>query len=280
MTRHRSEPLASAPNGLPTTSPALLEVDDGVAWVTLNRPDALNAMNGALMDGLHEALSMAASDDEVRCVVLRGNGRSFCAGGDVGMMAERRQQAAEAASLGALLDLQTRELERRAEAVILLHSMPKPTLAVLHGHVVGGGLSLALAADLRIAAEGTRLRVQFSKVGLSGDFGISYFLQHLLRGAKARELLLLDEPVGTDAAMQLGLLTAVHTVEELADAAATLARRLADGPTIAYGRMKDNLRAAETQSLEDVLRLESLNQRISANAAVVRENAADPAPGR
>jgi 2-(1,2-epoxy-1,2-dihydrophenyl)acetyl-CoA isomerase len=258
-------------------TPVRLDVEDAVAWVTLNRPTSLNAMNGALMDGLHDALSAAAEDPGVLCVVLRGAGSSFCAGGDIGMMAERRQQAAEAASLGALLDLQHRELERRSQAVTLLHTMPKPTVAVLHGHVVGGGLGLALAADLRIAAQGTRLRVQFSRVGLSGDYGISYFLTYLLGGAKARELLFLDPEVGTDEATRLGLLTAVYPADELGAAAGALARRLADGPTIAYGRMKDNLRAAATGSLEDVIRLEAINQRFSANAAVVRSEAPGPA---
>jgi 2-(1,2-epoxy-1,2-dihydrophenyl)acetyl-CoA isomerase len=255
--------------------PVRLDVEGSIAWVTLNRPDSLNAMNGGLMDGLHDALCAAAGDSAVRCVVVRGAGRSFCSGGDVGMMAERRQQAAEASSLGALLDLQHRELERRSQAVTLLHTMPKPTLAVLHGHVVGGGLGVALAADLRIAAAGTTLRVQFSRVGLSGDYGISYFLSQLLGGGKARELLLLDPVVDTDEATRLGLLTAVHPADELAGAADALARRLADGPTIAYGRMKDNLRAAATQSLEEVLRLEAMNQRFSANATVVRSGGPD-----
>jgi 2-(1,2-epoxy-1,2-dihydrophenyl)acetyl-CoA isomerase len=256
-------------------TPVRLEVEDAIAWVTLDRPDSLNAMNGGLMDGLHDSLCAAADDPGVRCVVVRGAGRSFCSGGDVGMMAERRRQAAEAPSLGALLDLQHRELERRSQAVTLLHTMPKPTLAVLHGHVVGGGLGVALAADLRIAAVGTTLRVQFSRVGLSGDFGISYFLSQLLGGAKARELLLLDPEVDTDEATRLGLLTAVHPADELAGAADALARRLAEGPTIAYGRMKDNLRAAATHSLEEVLRLEAMNQRFSASAAVVRSGGSD-----
>jgi 2-(1,2-epoxy-1,2-dihydrophenyl)acetyl-CoA isomerase len=262
----------SGPNRVDHNLPVLLDRDDGIAWVTLNRPQSLNAMNGALMDGLLDALAAAAEDPDIRCVVLRGAGRSFCSGGDVEMMAERRQQAAAAPSVGALLDLQHRELDRRSQAVALLHTMPKPTVAVLHGHVVGGGLGLALAADLRVAAVGTKLRVQFSRVGLSGDFGISYFLTHLLGGAKARELLLLDPSVDIDEAARLGLLTAVYPAEELDTATQALARRLADGPTVAYGRMKDNLRAAETQSLEEVLRLEAMNQRFSANAAVVRSD--------
>src|SRR5437867_3956345 len=112
-------PLPAASNdsivtddGVAASAAVLLTVEDGIAWVTLNRPEALNAMNGALMDGVHDALSAAAADADVRCVVLRGAGTSFCSGGDVGMMAERRQQAAAAASLGDLLDLQHRELER------------------------------------------------------------------------------------------------------------------------------------------------------------------------
>jgi len=245
--------------------PVLVERADGVAWIMLNRPEALNAMNGPLMDERLNALTAAAEDRAVRCVMLRGAGTSFCAGGDVAMIADRRRQAAEAESLGALLDEQQRELERRAAASALLYAMPKPTVAVLHGHVVGGGLSLALAADLRIAAEGTRMRVQFGRVGLSGDFGITYFLQRLLGSAKARELMLLDPRIEAAEALRLGLLTSVHPENELAGAAEQVAQRLASGPTIAFGRMKDNLIAAENAPLSEVLRIEALNGRISAN---------------
>lgn len=246
-------------------SPVLLDVTEGIAFVTLNRPESLNAMNAELMSHLRQLLAELAHDQAIRCVVLRGAGRAFCSGGDVRDIASRRQAAAEGASLGATLEEQSRSMLYHEDSIRLLHTMPKPTLAVVHGHAIGGGLSFALACDLRIVARNAKLRVGFRKRSLSGDFGIAYFLTHTVGAAKARELLLLDPMVDGSRAFELGLATAVAEDHELEAKALELAIELASGPTIAMGRMKDNVFAAETLSLDDALRLEAMNIRVSAN---------------
>lgn len=253
-------------------SPLLVEVEDQVAWVTMNRPASLNAMSIDLMDGLVDRLRELGADKAVRCVGLRGAGRAFSAGGDVGDIVRRRAEADSAASLGALLDDQYRLMLRHVESVRLLREMPKPTVAAVQGHAVGGGLSLALACDIRIVATDAALRVGFAARSLSGDFGISYLLTHTVGSARARELMLLDQPIDGSEALAMGLATRACPPAELADAAAELAQRLAGGPTIAMGRMKENLTAAETMSLEGLLRVESMNQRVSANTSDAAES--------
>ncbi|MEE9245190.1 MAG: enoyl-CoA hydratase-related protein, partial [Gemmatimonadota bacterium] len=165
---------------------------DGVTLITLNRPDSLNAMGGQLMPLLAEHLADCAADEAVRCVVLTGAGRAFCAGGDVKAMAaggdappgddRKRSPAAELA--GAVQTL--RESQRRTSYA--LHTMPKPTIAMVNGHAVGAGLSLALACDLRIASEQAKFGTVFRNVGFSGDFGGSYFLPRLVGMERARQL--------------------------------------------------------------------------------------------
>ena len=268
MSTARDQPLAGSEASEPSV---LIEVENGIGFAILNRPDHLNAMNVALMYELRGGLERLAGDPAVRCVVLRGAGRAFCAGGDVSEIAERRAAAARAPSQGALIETQTRTMIWHTASIRLLHEMPKPTVAVVHGHAVGGGMALALACDIRNVAETARLRVGFAPHSLSGDFGISYLLTHIVGGARARELMMLDPVIDGAEAGRLGLATAVHPDADLADAGARCARQLADGPTIALGRMKDNLLAAETERLEQVLQLEAINQRVSANTADAAE---------
>lgn len=245
----------------------LVTVEDGMAWITLNRPSSLNAMNVEMMDGLLLVLDRLAADSRVRCVGLRGAGRAFCAGGDVNEILKRQKAAGDASSTGALIEQQYRTMIGHVRSTRLLHEMPKPTIAAVHGHAVGGGLSLALACDIRVVAETARLRVGFAARSLSGDFGISHLLTHVVGGAKARELMLLDPVVDGVEAARIGLATRVCSDDQLADVAGQVGAQLASGPTIAFGRMKDNLLAAETMSLEEFLRVESMNQRVSASTA-------------
>lgn len=250
---------------LPSNDDAVIIDREGpIAWVTMNRPEVLNAMNGQLMDELREALAVLTQERRVRCVVLRGAGRAFSSGGDLRMMAERREQERGDIPTGQLMEEHHRDLLRRSEASVLLATMPKPTLAVLHGHVVGGGLALALACDFRIAGAGAKLRSGFANNGLSGDFGIAYFLNAALGGTKAREILMLDPVISASEALELGLVTAVHADAGLAAEANAFAHRIADGPTLAFGRMKDNLRAARSMSLGAAMEVEALNQRVAA----------------
>jgi 2-(1,2-epoxy-1,2-dihydrophenyl)acetyl-CoA isomerase len=231
----------------------LLEsVSDRVATLTLNRPDRLNALSTPMIDALLEALPRLAADPQIAVVVLTGAGRGFCAGGDVKSMAEGSSQ------LG--LEDAVQRLRGKMEISRLLHEIPKPTIAMVNGPAAGAGLSMALACDLRIAAQSARFITAFVNVGFSGDFGGSYFLSKLVGTAKARELYYTGEPLDAAAALALGIVNRVVPDAELAGAAMTLAARLARGPGIALGLMKQNFNAAETGSLSELLDLEALRQ--------------------
>jgi len=230
----------------------LLEViDEGVAVLTLNRPDRLNAMSPAMLDLLLEALTRLARDPAIGAVVLTGSGRAFCAGGDVKAMAEGREFG------GDTLEDKAQALRARMEVSRWLHEMPKPTIAMVRGAAAGAGLSLALACDLRIAAESARFATAFARVGYSGDFGGSYFLSLLVGTAKARELYFTAEIVDAAQALALGLVNRVVPEARLTEETLTLARKLAKGPRVAYRYMKRNFNAAETASLTQMLDLEA-----------------------
>ncbi len=230
----------------------LLErVTDGVAVLTLNRPDRLNALSRAMMDGLAEALPRLAEDPAVGVVVLTGAGRAFCAGGDVKAMAEGGEAE------GATLEERAQALRARMEVSRWLHEMPKPCLAMIRGAAAGAGLSLALACDLRVAGDTARLGTAFARVGYSGDFGGSYFLTRLVGTARARELYFTADLLDAHQALGLGLVNRVVPDARLEEEALELAGRLARGPRIALRYMKRNLNAAETGALEDVFDLEA-----------------------
>ena len=227
-------------------------VSDRVATLTLNRPDRLNALSTPILDGLLEALPRLAADPEVAVVVLTGAGRGFCAGGDVKSMAEGTSQ------LG--LDNAVQRLRERMEVSRLLHEIAKPTIAMVNGPAAGAGLAMALACDLRVASESARFITAFAKVGFSGDFGGSYFLSKLVGTGKARELYFTGEAVDAGQALALGMVNSVVPDFELLEATTALAQRLAHGPGIALGLMKQNFNAAETGTLSQLLDLEALHQ--------------------
>jgi 2-(1,2-epoxy-1,2-dihydrophenyl)acetyl-CoA isomerase len=229
----------------------LEQIKDGVAVLTLNRPDRLNAMSRAMLDGLLEALPRLAEDPEVGAVVLTGAGRAFCAGGDVKAMAEGSE------TMGATLEERAHGLRTRMEVSRWLHELPKPTIAMVRGAAAGAGLSLALACDMRIAGDTARFGTAFARVGYSGDFGGSYFLTRLVGTAKARELYFTADLVDAPQALALGLVNRVVPDARLEEEALALAARLARGPRIAYRYMKKNLNAAETGALRDVFDLEA-----------------------
>ena len=233
--------------------PELLEsVTDRVATLTLNRPDRLNALSTPMLDGLLEALPRLAADPGIAVVILTGAGRGFCAGGDVKSMAEGSGQ------LG--MEDAVQRLRGRMEVSRLLHEIPKPTIAMVNGPAAGAGLAMALACDLRVAAESARFITAFAKVGFSGDFGGSYFLSKLVGSGKAREMYYTGEPLSAAQALALGIANRLVADAELAEATMTLATRLARGPGIALGLMKKNFNAAETGTLAELLDLEALHQ--------------------
>jgi 2-(1,2-epoxy-1,2-dihydrophenyl)acetyl-CoA isomerase len=232
-------------------SDLLESVKDGVAVLTMNRPDRLNALSTTMLEALAEALSRLAEDAEVGVVVLTGAGRGFCAGGDVKAMAEGSEMA------GTTLEERAQGLRRHMEVSRWLHEMPKPTIAMVRGPAAGAGLSLALACDVRIASDSARFATAFARVGYSGDFGGSYYLTQLVGTAKARELYFTADIVDAGQALALGLVNRVVPDPRLEEETLTLAGRLARGPRVAYSYMKRNMNAAETGTLKDLLDLEA-----------------------
>ena len=237
------------------TQDLLETVDGGVATLTMNRPEARNALTRPMMAALAEALPRLAADATVRLVVLTGTGNAFCAGGDVKGFARN----AAGAPATVTFDHKVTDLRARMEVSRWLHEMPKPTLAVIPGPAAGAGLSLALACDLRIAADDAKLTTAFSKVGLSGDFGGSYFLNQLVGAAKAREMYFTAEVLRGDEAQRIGLVNRAVPSAELAAAARAWAMELAALPTIAVGYMKRNLNTGVRGSLSDVLDAEAIH---------------------
>jgi len=235
----------------------LLEtIEGGIATLTMNRPEARNALSAAMFDGLSEALPRLANDPAIRLVVLTGAGAAFCSGGDVKGFAQRAGGEASATSF----DHKVTDLRRRMEVSRWLHEMPKPTLAVIPGPAAGAGLSLALACDLRIAADDAKLTTAFSKIGLSGDFGGSYFLSHLVGAAKAREMYFTGQVITGAEAQRIGVVQRAVPSAQLPEAARAWAAELAALPTIAVGYMKRNLNITlRGGSLSDVLDSEAIH---------------------
>jgi 2-(1,2-epoxy-1,2-dihydrophenyl)acetyl-CoA isomerase len=238
------------------TQDLLESVEGGIATLTMNRPDSRNALSRAMMNGLAESLARLAIDPKVRLVVLTGAGRAFCSGGDVKGFAQR---AAGGGDDQPGFDEKVTDLRARMEAVRWLHEMPKPTLAVIPGPAAGAGLSLALACDLRIAADDAKFTTAFSKIGLSGDFGGSWFLSKLVGASRARELYFTGRVVQADEALRLGLVDRLSPYERLADDAAAWARELASLPTVAVGYMKRNLNVAQRAGLAETLDAEAIH---------------------
>jgi 2-(1,2-epoxy-1,2-dihydrophenyl)acetyl-CoA isomerase len=229
----------------------LEQVKDGVAVLTLNRPDRLNAMSRPMLDALLEALPRLAEDPEIGVVVLTGAGRGFCAGGDVKAMAEGTELG------GQTMEEKAQALRSRMETSRWLHEMPKPTIAMMRGPAAGAGLSLAMACDMRIASDTIRLGTAFARVGYSGDFGGSYYLTQLVGTAKARELYFTADLLDAQQALGLGLVNRVVADARLEEETMALALRLARGPRVAYRYMKRNMNAAESASLKEMLDLEA-----------------------
>ena len=231
----------------------LLEaISESVATLTLNRPDRLNALSTPMTDGLLEALPRLARDTAVGVIVLTGSGRAFCAGGDVKNMAEGRVERG--------IEEAVSHLRARMEVSRLLHEIAKPTIAMVNGPAAGAGMALALACDLRIAAQSARFITAFANIGFSGDFGGSYFLSKLVGTGRARELYYTAEPLDAAQALALGVVNRVVADADLFTSTMQLAQKLAGGPRIALALMKQNFNAAETGTLAQLLDLEARGQ--------------------
>jgi 2-(1,2-epoxy-1,2-dihydrophenyl)acetyl-CoA isomerase len=257
------------------TTDVLAVVDDGVATVTLNRPERRNAMSDTMLQGLGAALTRFEHDPDVAVVVLTGAGGAFCAGGDVKGMAERGALPQAGARADATLDDRVR-LQRHNQKMTAgrLHKMAKPTIASIPGATAGAGMSLAMACDFRIAADTAVFTTAFAGVALAGDYGSAWFLTRLVGTARARELLLVPERLSAADADRHGLLHRVVPSAELADATAAFARKLADGPRHTLAFMKENLNLAMHATLDDYMDTEVFHHVFTSTTPDHREAAA------
>ena len=236
------------------TDHLIFEKANGVALLTMNRPEARNAMSGEMNLAMQEVLSEVELDKEIRCVVLTGAGNGFCAGGDVKGMASSGDGTVGDNTIDSAIHKQ--RVHQRATSGKLF-KMPKPTVAALPGAAAGAGLSYALACDLRLMSSSAIMTTAFAKVGFSGDYGGSYFMTQLLGSAKARELYYLSERITAEEALKLGLTNWVCDPEELMGKTMEIATQLASGPTVAYRYMKENLNRAMNGEIDDCLDLEA-----------------------
>jgi 2-(1,2-epoxy-1,2-dihydrophenyl)acetyl-CoA isomerase len=238
----RSQSTTKKEKTMSANEMVLQKLDAGLLTITMNRPDRRNALNPDMTRGLVEAARRAAEDQEVRAVLLKGAGGTFCVGGDVKSMAAGRAPMS--------FEEKQVNLRKGMEVSRLLHQMQKPVVAQLDGAAAGAGLSIALSCDLRVASESCKITTAFAKVGFSGDYGGTYFLTKMLGSAKARELYLLSPVLTAKEAFDLGMVTKVVPDAECEAAAHELAMSLAQGPSIALGYIKRNVNNAETMSLE------------------------------
>ena len=234
-------------------------VEDGIATITLNRPERLNAVNYALMVGFYNAVNQAAADDEVGCVVVTGAGRGFCAGGD------RKEGGSPPPNADGTLPPRAEGLT--TDGSRLLREMAKPTIAMVNGPTAGAGIGIAGSCDLRFAAKSATFYSAFDNIGASGDYGASYTWARALGAAKARELFLLGEKFTADEALAFGIYTRVYADEELREKTYAAAKRFVDGPRPAWGFMKDNLNAAENMTYAEQILRERDNMGASGKAS-------------
>jgi 2-(1,2-epoxy-1,2-dihydrophenyl)acetyl-CoA isomerase len=230
--------------------PVLYDVSDGVATITLNRPAAMNSLDVATKVALLEAVTTAAGDEAVRCVVLTGSGRAFCVGQDlkehVGLLRSGTSDA-----------LFRTVPDHYNPIVTALATMAKPVVAAVNGVAAGAGASLAFACDLRVLGHGAGFNLAFTGIGLSCDTGSSWTLPRLVGPAKALELMYFPRTIPSDEALQLGLATRVGPADALADEVHQLARQLAGGPTVAYGAIRRSVGYSAGHDLASSLALEA-----------------------
>jgi enoyl-CoA hydratase/carnithine racemase len=265
--------LAAGGQIVETGTPELLaRIQGRTAVLTLNRPERRNAMSGPMMSALASTLDRLTRTPQIGCILLTGAGSAFCAGGDVQTMGGTRPPDSAAMTDGAAVqggaaaprsalrepatppapasdehaaDPRVASFQRaQREIVLLLHETTIPTVAALPGPAAGAGLSLALACDLRIASDRAFITTAFARVGVSGDFGGSWLLSRIVGTARARELYFLSERVDAATCERLGIVHRVVPHADLEAQAFALARRVAQGPTVALGYMKANLNRA------------------------------------
>jgi enoyl-CoA hydratase/carnithine racemase len=222
---------------------------EGIATITLNRPDKLNAFIGHMRRDLAEALEHAGSDRLTRVVIITGAGRAFCAGGDIAFMAELMQRR-DAEEFSRILGAGRR-------VILAIRQMTKPVIAAINGPASGAGCNLALACDLRIAANTATFSQSFAKVGLHPDWGGTYFLPRLVTPNKACEMFFFGDSIDANEAARLGIVNQVVAPEELESATMQLAQRLRAAPPIALAAAKHAVYMSQAAELDEMLRYET-----------------------
>ncbi|MBM3221199.1 MAG: enoyl-CoA hydratase/isomerase family protein [Candidatus Rokubacteria bacterium] len=233
----------------------LYEVKDGIATLTLNRPERLNALGDTLREDLHDAVERASDDPEVRVMIVTGAGKGFCSGGDVKAMSERKER-------GSGRPLMEKVAPGRDLTVLALRDAPRPIIAAVNGAAAGAGMNLALACDMRLASTAAKFAQAFVRRGLHPDWGGTYFLPRVVGTAKAAELIFTGEVIDAQEALRLGIVSAVHAPEELMPAALALARKIADGPPIAIRLAKRAIYHNLDCDLRQALEFETFAQNI------------------
>lgn len=233
----------------------LYEVKDGIATLTLNRPERLNALGGSLRQDLFDAVTRAGADPDVRVMVVTGAGKGFCSGGDVKAMGEAKAGQRERPLIEKIAPGRDRTL-------LALREAPQPIIAAVNGAAAGAGMNLALGCDLRIASTAARFTQAFVKRGLHPDWGGTYFLPRVVGMAKACEMIFTGEVIDAPEALRLGIVSRVVAPEELMPAAYDLARRIAAGPPVAIRLAKRSLYANEDLDLRGALQNETMAQNI------------------
>jgi 2-(1,2-epoxy-1,2-dihydrophenyl)acetyl-CoA isomerase len=225
------------------------EIADGVDTITLNRPEGMNGLNIATKEALLAAVTAAAADEAVRCVVLTGTGRAFCVGQDL-------KEHIEILRSGSSDALFRTVPEHYNPIVTAVATMPKPVIAAVNGVAAGAGASLAFACDFRILADTAGFNLAFTGIALSCDTGASWTLPRLVGRAKAIELLYFPSTIDAAKALELGLATSVVPDDQLAVEASTLAAKLASGPTLSFASMRQSVNFSSTHDLAESLAFE------------------------
>jgi 2-(1,2-epoxy-1,2-dihydrophenyl)acetyl-CoA isomerase len=233
-----------------TDQPVTYAVADGVATITVRRPEAMNSLDVATKVALRDAVLSAGEDQAVRCVVLTGTGRAFCVGQDL-------KEHIEILSSSSSDDLFRTVPEHYNPTVRALATMPKPVIAAVNGVAAGAGASLAFACDLRVVADSAGFNLAFTGIALSCDTGASWTLPRLVGRAKALELLYFPRTIPATEALELGLATTVVPADDLDQEVSSMARRLAQGPTVAFGAVRRSVAFAAGHDLEATLDFEA-----------------------
>ncbi len=248
------------------TGELLCEIRDRVAVITLNRPDARNALSDHLTPALRRMIKQCGDDPNVGALLITGAGTAFCAGGDVKGMGSNSNKK-EMTFEERVADLRTKQRTLTGALV----AVRKPTVAALPGPAAGAGMALALACDIRIAAESAIMSTGYARVGLTGDYGIAWLLTRLVGTSRARELMFLSERIDARRCEMLGLVNRVVADAELRENAFALAKSLAEGPSIALARIKDNLDHAVSANFLDSMDHEAENMVRSARTTDHKE---------